>query len=114
MRIYLAGPMRGRVEHNFPAFRNGAALLRLLGHEVVSPAEHDLDLGFDPKLPLEAQNFDLRAALAWDLEQVLAADAVVTLFGWQHSAGARAEVATAQAAGIPTYDFSEMQLRRVA
>lgn len=108
MRVYLAGPMRHRAEHNFPAFHRAAWWLRQSGHEVVSPAEHDLDLGFDPTRPLEEQDFDLRASLAWDLEQVLAADAVAVLDGWQHSSGARAEVATAQAAGIPTYDVAEM------
>lgn len=108
MRVYLAGPMRGRDEHNFPAFAKAAWLLRESGHEVVSPAEHDLALGFDPHRSLEEQNFDLRTALAWDLQQVLEADAVAVLTGWQHSSGARAEVATAQAAGIPTFDVVEL------
>lgn len=108
MRVYLAGPMRGRDEHNFPAFARAAWLLRESGHEVVSPAEHDLALGFDPHRPLDEQDFDLRASLAWDLQQVLEADAVAVLDGWQHSSGARAEVATAQAAGIPTFDVAEL------
>lgn len=112
MKLYVAGPMRGRREYNFPAFRQAAELLRLLGHEVVSPAEHDLEHGFDPTRSIEEQDFDLRAALTWDLQQVLAADAVVTLMGWEHSAGARAEVAAAHAAGIPTFVLAEFQTRR--
>lgn len=108
MIVYLAGPMRGRPQHNFPGFRAAARYLRRRGYIVVSPAEHDLEQGFDPKRSLEEQNFDLRAALAWDLQQVLAADAVVVLPGWQHSNGALAEVATARAAGIPSYDLDEM------
>jgi hypothetical protein len=107
-RIYLAGPMRGRVGFNFPTFAAAAAELRAFGYKVVSPAEHDLELGFDPDQPLEVQGFDLKAALAWDLEQVLTVDAVVVLPGWSHSAGALAEVATARAVGTPVLDYAEI------
>jgi hypothetical protein len=108
IRVYLAGPMRGRVGYNFHAFEAGAAELRQLNYDVISPAEHDLELGFDPALDVDQQEFDLRAALLWDLQQVLAADGVVTLAGWAHSTGALAEVATARAAGIPVFELAEI------
>ena len=97
IRVYLAGPMRGRVRYNFDAFAEAAAELRELGYEVVSPAEHDLE-----------QGFNIRQVLAWDLEQVIGADAVVTLPGWAHSLGALAEVATARAVGIPVLELAEI------
>lgn len=36
---YLAGPMTGLPDLNFPTFHARAAELRALGHEVVNPAE---------------------------------------------------------------------------
>lgn len=41
MRIYIAGPMRGYPNFNFPAFDEAAARGRALGHEIISPAEID-------------------------------------------------------------------------
>ena len=41
MRLYLAGPMSGKPQMNFPAFEKAAKSLRRRGHDVVSPAELD-------------------------------------------------------------------------
>lgn len=107
MRIYLAGPMRGLPDLNFPAFDAAAAKLREWGHEVFNPAERDRDVyGEDFAAgtsgdPAEIPKFDLREALFADLAWIcLNADAVVTLPGWRQSAGASAEVAVAAALGI--------------
>jgi hypothetical protein len=108
VRIYLAGPMRGRDRFNFDAFTAAARELRHLDYVVVSPAEHDLEGGFDPDRGMAEQGFDIRAVLAWDLEQVIGSDAVIVLPGWAHSAGALAEVATARAIGIPVLELSEI------
>ncbi|MCY1527250.1 hypothetical protein D9M68_623110 [compost metagenome] len=39
-RIYLAGPMTGLPEFNYPAFHAEAARLRALGYQVENPAEN--------------------------------------------------------------------------
>ena len=104
MKVYLAGPMRGYASFNFPAFHEASARLRAAGHEVASPAEHDESGGFDPTGSDE--DFDLRAAFRWDLEQVQTVDAVVVLPGWSGSKGASAEVAVAEVIGTPVYELS--------
>lgn len=108
IRLYLAGPMRGIPEFNFPAFDEAAARLREVGWEVCSPAEMDRAQGFDPAGmagtddELAAVGFDVRAALTADLDWICRhADGVALLDGWESSTGARAEHAAAVALGLP-------------
>jgi len=99
MKLYLAGPMRGYPEYNFPAFHAAAAELRAQGHEVFSPAERDLNEdGFNPKTD-EAK--PLRYYMLFDLPAVLKSDAVAVLPGWEKSTGAKLEVHVARVCGIP-------------
>lgn len=114
MRIYLAGPMRGLPEFNFPAFDKGARHLEAMGHEVFNPADRDRSVGFSTKgmtghEDLAAEGFSLREALHADTEWIsLHADAIALLPGWEKSSGVAAEVALARALGLPvvlTEDF---------
>lgn len=106
-RVYLAGPMRSHADFNFPAFDRVTRRLRALGWDVFSPAEWDRKNGFDPKgltghEDLAGLGFDLRNALSEDLDFITTkADAVAVLDGWDKSSGARSEVATAHALGLP-------------
>lgn len=101
MKVYIAGPMRGYPEYNFPAFLDAQLDVSLLGHEVLSPARHTLDAGFDPRYPLENQSgFSRRKSLRWCVAAVLDSEMVVTLDGWEHSSSARAEVALAYAVPV--------------
>lgn len=108
MNIFVSGPMRGFAEFNFPEFARVTEWLRSQGHTVFSPAEHELALGFDPtglegtSEELAGLTFDLRRALRDELTWLLDnADKLVVLNGWEQSSGARAEVQTAWAVGIP-------------
>jgi hypothetical protein len=98
VKLYIAGPMRGRPEMNFPAFLEAAKTLRERGHEVRCPAEPEP--GFDPH--------DLRPAIGNVLQWIATqADALILLPGWEMSLGARAEMATALAVGIPVYRLTD-------
>lgn len=111
MKIYVAGPMRGIAEFNFPAFHAAAAQLREDGHEVFNPAEkdnerHGTDISKgnaagDETLATAQHGFNLREALGDDLRWICAeADAIALLPGWQNSKGAKAEYCTAVALGL--------------
>lgn len=94
MRIYLAGPMTGLPDFNFPAFNAAAARLRELGHDVVSPAENE---GGDTSHPW---SYYMRQ----DLHHVLSVEAIAVLPGWQRSRGATLEVSVATALELPILD----------
>lgn len=107
MKLYLAGPMRGYPLFNFPAFDEAASRLRSELHEVVSPAEMDLDMGLDPSIAntdAEAE-FDVADALRRDFEVILRVDAVVLLSGWEQSTGARAERFVAETTGKQVFRY---------
>ena len=102
MKLYLAGPMRGYPEYNFPTFHAATSRLRSQGHEVWNPAERDIEEdGFNP---LTHQPRPFIEYMRHDLPAVMAADAVAVLPGWRRSKGARLEVHTAQECGLPVLD----------
>jgi hypothetical protein len=114
MKLYLAGPMSGIEHYNFPAFDKAAALLRDAGHTVFNPAANDRANGFDAiLLDLKGHEgaeygFDLRETLKQDLSWICDhADAIALLPKWQNSKGASAEVALANALGIPWANVPE-------
>ena len=116
MKLYLAGPMRGIPEFNFPAFFRAAAQLERLGHEVFNPAAKDCEqYGTDiskgnatgSEQQAAAQHgFNLREALGVDLAWVCThADGIALLPGWRNSKGATAEHATAVALGLEVIEL---------
>lgn len=77
MKIYIAGPMSGIEEFNYPAFHAAAKHLRAAGHEVINPAEVCPELG----MPWD---FYMRK----DIAAMLECEAVYLLHGWSASKGA--------------------------
>lgn len=89
--LYVAGPMTGLPDFNYPAFHGAAAVLRRNGFVVLNPAE---TAGGDQTQTWE---WYLRHAL----RQVTESDGIATLDGWWRSRGARLEVHVATALGMP-------------
>ena len=102
MRLYLAGPMSGIKDFNFPAFNEAAEHLRKLGYEVFNPAEADVERdGFDPTKD-DAEPF--LHYMQRDLPEVMASDGIAVLPGWKDSKGACLEVKVARECGLRVID----------
>ena len=97
MRFYIAGPMTGHPDLNFPAFHAQAKRLRGLGFEVVNPAEINPD-------PNAAWADCMKA----DIRELLTCDALALLPGWQKSRGASLEHHVASALGMPCFAADEV------
>lgn len=119
MKVYLAGPMTGIPQFNFPAFDAAAADLRERGLDVVSPAELD-----DPETREAALSSEDGAPgtgshvgetwgdfLARDVKLIADGDieGIVVLDGWERSRGARLETFCAAALdGKPVYHYPDL------
>lgn len=111
MRVYIAGPMAGYPYFNFPLFNTTAKSLRLVGYDVVNPAEHDIakypDLptwpGYSNGDTSVCPKFDLAACLKWDFQNVMDCDAIVMLPGWERSSGACDERRVAERTGVRVF-----------
>lgn len=106
MKIYVAGPMRGYPEYNFPAFDYAARVLRQAGHDVVSPAELDRSVGvheFSTNLP---PGF-MRDAMKRDLPVICDSDALVLLPGWEQSSGTAVEKHLAELLGLEIFSSDQ-------
>ena len=110
MKVYIAGPMSGYEEWNFPAFFKAEEELKLLGVDVINPAHND---GTDIEKALESARFGKRD-WAWymrrDLAYVMECDTICVLEGWQKSKGASLEVKVARALGMPVLTLEKGKL----
>lgn len=99
MRIYLAGPIRGIKDLNFPAFNRYAKLLRDQEHEVFNPIESKEHINLTPECNEEIsfRRHIFEIDLTWICRH---ADAVALIPGWEKSKGATAERALAEAIGL--------------
>lgn len=118
MKLYLAGPMTGIPQFNFPAFDEAASNLRMVlggdGVDVVSPAEIDDPATRAAALASKdgAPGSGTTSGETWgdflsrDVKLVAdEVDAVMVLPGWENSKGARLEVFVARSVGKPVYDY---------
>jgi hypothetical protein len=79
-RVYVAGPMTGIADLNYPEFNRASQYLRELGYHVENPAENT---------PPACGSWEgyMRLAIA----QLVTCDEIHMLRGWKGSKGARIE-----------------------
>lgn len=92
--IYVAGPMTGVSDYNFPAFDEAEIRLFNLGWAVQNPTIN----GSSTDKPYE---YYIRHAL----NQVLLCDAIALLPGWRNSTGAQTELYVAVRCGMGVYEY---------
>ena len=109
--IYIAGPMRGYDDYNYPAFDRQQKVLEAQGWIVINPAEMDRDddkpingpMQFDPDNNYEDHEF-MRKALKRDMVAICDdCTAIYMMSNWEKSKGARTEWALAKALGLDIY-----------
>lgn len=88
-RVYIAGPMTGYAELNFPAFHAEAKALRTAGLDVINPAEINVD-----------PNMGWSACMRADIAQLVTCDRIHLLPGWSNSKGASLEHHIGRALGL--------------
>jgi len=111
--IYIAGPMSGIPEFNFPAFYDAAESWHRIGWKVFNPANKEGETLSEESRkngdPIQAQKdgFNFREVFMWDVDKVVHSDAIYMLRGWENSPGARAEhaVAVAVKRHYPEYEI---------
>jgi hypothetical protein len=99
--LYVAGPMTGLPEFNYPAFDAAEKDLGTLGFLVLNPT-HAEKHNPTPGVP-QSWDWYMRHAL----RMVLAADGVALLDGWERSRGASLEHAVATALGLDIRPLAE-------
>lgn len=99
LTVYLSGPMSNLPLFNFPAFHAAAKSLREQGYTVINPAE--LDEADDQ--PVGAKPW--AAYLRRDIVELMKADAIALLPGWENSKGARLELHIATALGFEVIEL---------
>jgi hypothetical protein len=98
MRVYIAGPMSGYPDHNFPAFHDAAVKLREWGLDVANPAEADWNDDLT-----RSWDFYMRR----DIPLLCTCDMIAMLAGWRESKGATLEYQIAKALGMAVLHLTE-------
>lgn len=95
MKVYIAGPMTGLPDFNYPAFHQAEQDLIARGYEVVCPTSNS---GGSPPPVEEAKPWDwyLRKAISL----LLTCEGIYLLPGWENSKGARLEEHIASELGM--------------
>jgi hypothetical protein len=98
VKWYLAGPMTGHKDSNYPAFAKATQALRAMGLDVVSP--HETMENMDERLSWDE-------CIRHDLRTLTTCTGIILLPGWSESRGANLEFQTALALGLTLAYFDD-------
>ena len=117
LRIFLSGPMTGYENHNVAAFANAHAQLKEAGAKVIYDPAIEYLMG-NIRAESVASSFFMRRCVheltdALDVRtaserELTKYDMLVSLPGWQDSAGATVERQVAESCGIRCYDLDKV------
>lgn len=110
MSVYIAGPMRGIPQHNFPAFDTAKTRLQDAGYFVTSPADLDRSLGIEADIRDEEFSNDLlRSCMKLDTTAITRCTHLALLPGWEESSGCRPEIVLANLLGLEFIDAETLK-----
>jgi hypothetical protein len=98
-RLYLAGPMTGHVNLNYPLFNAEAKRLRDLGYDVVNPAE----IG-------TIEGYEWADYMRICIGKLVTCEWIALLPGWRYSIGAWREHDISAFLGMASMLASEIQV----
>jgi hypothetical protein len=96
-RAYIAGPMSGLPQHNYPAFLSAEATVAAAGFVPINPAKN----GLPADAPWERH-------MRRDIGLLVTCDVIVMLPGWSQSRGATLENKIARTLGMKVIDLEDV------
>jgi len=99
VRLYIAGPMTGLPDFNYPAFFAAAVQLQAAGHEPINPARS--------RPGVESQGASWLTYMRHSLRDIADCDGIATLPGHHNSRGARIECDLVERLGLPVLSVDE-------
>lgn len=99
--LYIAGPMTGIEDYNYPAFNRAELALRRRGFDVLNPVDSEEE--WEGEYQQAPWDWYLRRAL----RMLTYAEGVALLPGWHNSRGAGLERTVADRLGMPSKPLHE-------
>ena len=104
--LYIAGPMTGLPDFNYPAFYAAEDQLQSVGYRTLNPARsaarHDA-----PRFALPTAGSEWSDYMRNGINQLIRADGIALLPGWEDSRGARVELCLAYDLAMQVRDLTE-------
>lgn len=108
MRVYIAGPIKGKPDGNRAAFKDAAVRLEAMGHTPVNPwdipAAH-VGPHIGEEVPHTENGHRYGCYLRSDIETLMHCDAICFLDGWETSKGASTEAHVAESIGLKVVEI---------